>query len=95
MAGEYRLALFIKSRDAFAAVGGMLGDALQIPLQIQLGIEAVAKGGFEGLLHQAESSGGLAGQAPGDARNFRHERRIVHAFPDEAPLRRLFRVRRR
>src|SRR5262245_14264581 len=85
-----RLALLHECCNALPVILREPGLALQVALEVELGIERIARRGVDRLLDQAVAFGGTLGERMGDGARFPHETLVVERFPDEAPALRLF-----
>ena len=86
--------LLDEGADALGIVRRAPGPALQVALEVELGVQAVAGGGVERLLDQRQALGRLGGEMGGQGLGLLAQRRIVHRLPDQAPFLGLLRRQR-
>src|SRR6185437_8796390 len=84
--GKVRFSLFHEGAHALRIVGRQMRDALQVALEIELGIERVARGFIDCPLGERQSLRRSRGKVLAHFLRFASEQRVVHAFPDQAPL---------
>ena len=91
---ELRLALLEEGGDALGVVGGPPGLALQVALEVELGVEAVRRRRLDRALGQPEPAGRPGGEPRRDRLGFDDQRGVVDRLPDQPPVGRRLGVER-
>src|SRR6185437_1471496 len=84
--GKVGFSLLHEGPHALRIVGGQMRDALQVALEIELRIKSVAGPFIERPFGEGQPLRRSHGKVLAHFLRFAGERRIVHAFPDQAPL---------